>query len=116
MQIIIHTCLLMVLRVVYTPRNKEKACLLVRVKSGKLGHQVNSDTHFANSVNPDETAPYEPSHPNFHCLLSLFNLYSNHSKLKEILAPSEFRGLSEFTRLYPTFHRLFQLHQKKIFF
>ena len=25
---------------------------------------------FANSVNPDETAPYEPSHQDFHCLLS----------------------------------------------
>ena len=25
---------------------------------------------FANSGNPDETAPYEPSHQNFHCLLS----------------------------------------------
>ena len=35
----------MVLKVVYTQRNKEKAHLLVRVKSGKLGHQVNSDTH-----------------------------------------------------------------------
>ena len=35
------------------------------VKSGKFGHQVNSDTHLQtviNSVNPDETAPYEPSH------------------------------------------------------
>ena len=42
----------------------------VRVKSGKFGHQVNSDTHFANSGNPDETAPYEPSHQDFHCLLS----------------------------------------------
>ena len=39
-----------------------------RVKSVKFGHQVNSDT-FANSVNPDETAPYEPSHQDFQCLL-----------------------------------------------
>ena len=33
--------------------------------SGKFGHT------FANSGNPDETAPYEPSHhQDFHCLLS----------------------------------------------
>ena len=31
---------------------------------GKFGHV------FANSGNPDETAPYEPSHQDFHCLLS----------------------------------------------
>ena len=31
---------------------------------GKFGHT------FANSENPDETAPYEPSHQDFHCLLS----------------------------------------------
>ena len=31
---------------------------------GKFGHT------FANSVNPDETAPYEPSHHDSHCLLS----------------------------------------------
>ena len=48
--------------------------LAIRVKSGKFGHQVNSDT-FANSVNPDETAPYERSHQDFHCLVNLF--YSN---------------------------------------
>ena len=42
---------------------------LFRVKSGKFGNQVNPDT-FANSGNPDETAPYEPSHQDFHCLLS----------------------------------------------
>ena len=40
-----------------------------RVKSGKFGHQVNSDT-FTNSVNPDETAPYVPSHQDFLCVLS----------------------------------------------
>ena len=34
-----------------------------RVKSGKFRHT------FANSGNPDETAPYEPSHQDFHCLL-----------------------------------------------
>ena len=33
------------------------------VKSGKFGHT------FANSGNPDETTPYEPSHQDFHCLL-----------------------------------------------
>ena len=34
--------------------------------SGKFGHT------FANSVNPDETAPYDPSYQDFHCLLSYF--------------------------------------------
>ena len=48
----------------------QKYFLATRVKSGKFGHQLNSDTHFANSVNPDETAPSEPSHQDFHCLLS----------------------------------------------
>ena len=42
---------------------------LWKVKSGKFGHQVNSDTHLQTG-NPDETAPYEPSHQDFHCLLS----------------------------------------------
>ena len=32
--------------------------------SGRFGHT------FANSVNPDETAPYDRSHLDFHCLLS----------------------------------------------
>ena len=32
--------------------------------SGKFGHT------FANSINLDETAPFEPSHQDFHCLLS----------------------------------------------
>ena len=41
-----------------------------RVKSGKFGHLVNSGHTFANSGNPDETAPYEPSHQDLHCLLS----------------------------------------------
>ena len=44
-----------------------------RVKSVNFGHQVNSVTYimsFANSRNPDETAPYEPSHQDFHYLLS----------------------------------------------
>ena len=35
-------------------------CRKVRVKPGNFGHQVNSDIRtFANSKNPDETAPYE---------------------------------------------------------
>ena len=42
-----------------------------RVKPGNFGQQVNLDT-FVNSGNPDETAPYEPSHQDFHCLFSLF--------------------------------------------
>ena len=45
-----------------------------RVKSGNFGHQVDSDIPFANSETLDETAPYEPSHQDFHCLLSLFIL------------------------------------------
>ena len=32
--------------------------------TGKFGHT------FVNSGNPDEKAPYEPSHQDFHCLLS----------------------------------------------
>ena len=36
-----------------------------RVKAGKFGRHT-----FANSENPDETAPYELSHQGFHCLLS----------------------------------------------
>ena len=41
------------------------------VKSGNFGHQVNSDIHLQTvDGNPDETAPYEPSHQDFHCLLS----------------------------------------------
>ena len=31
---------------------------------GKFGHTL------VNSENPNETAPYEPSHLDFHCLLS----------------------------------------------
>ena len=41
-----------------------------RVKSWNFGHQVNSGTHLQTVKNPDETAPYEPSHLDFHCLLS----------------------------------------------
>ena len=36
--------------------------------SGKFGHI------FANSGNPYEMAPYEPSHHDFYCLLSKFIL------------------------------------------
>ena len=36
--------------------------------SGKIGHT------FANSVNPDETAPNEHSHQDSHCLLSLLSI------------------------------------------
>ena len=35
---------------------------ITRVKSGKFRHQVNFGHTFANSVHPDETAPYELSH------------------------------------------------------
>ena len=40
------------------------------VKSGKIRTSGKFGHTFANSVNPDETAPYEPSHQDFHCLLS----------------------------------------------
>ena len=43
---------------------------IIRVKSGKIRHKVSSDTHLANSVNPDETAPLEPPHQDFYYLLS----------------------------------------------
>ena len=42
-----------------------------RVKSGNFGNA------FTNSGNPDETALNEPSHQEFHCLLSHFIFYSN---------------------------------------
>ena len=44
--------------------------LTVMVKSGYFEHQVNSDIHLQKVENPDKTAPYEPSHQDFHCLLS----------------------------------------------
>ena len=44
--------------------------MLGKVKSGNFEHQVNSDILLKKSGNPDETAPYEPSHQDFHCLLS----------------------------------------------
>ena len=49
--------------------------IIVCVISGKVGliRTLGKFRHtFANSVNPDETAPYEPSYQDFHCLLSLF--------------------------------------------
>ena len=49
---------------------------LIREKSGKFGHEVNSDM-FANSGNPDEMAPYEPSHQDFYCLVCQF-IFSFH--------------------------------------
>ena len=42
----------------------------IGTKSGNFGHQVNSHIHLQKSGNPDETAPYEPSHKDFRCLLS----------------------------------------------
>ena len=53
--------------------------------SGKFGHT------FANSGNPDETAPYEPSHQEFHCLFSCLFFYSSNYNLKQT------RSLSKFT-------------------
>ena len=55
------------------PRKPRKISALVgRVKSDKFGNQVKFGHTFANRVNPDETVPYEPSHQDFHCLLSKF--------------------------------------------
>ena len=44
-------------------------CKYNRVKSGKFGHRVNSDADLQTVIIKDETAPYEPSHQDFHCLL-----------------------------------------------
>ena len=41
-----------------------------RVKSSNFGHPSKFVHTFANSGNPDKTAPNEPSHQDFHCLLS----------------------------------------------
>ena len=43
-------------------------CKYNRVKSGKFGHRVNSDTDLQTVIIKDETAPYEPSHQDFHCM------------------------------------------------
>ena len=54
---------------------------------GKFGHT------FADSGNPDETAPYEPSHQDFHCLLTIVDYcfyYINFNM-------NQTRSLSEFT-------------------
>ena len=39
-----------------------------RVKSGNFGQRIETGHTFENSGNPDETAPYEPSHQDFHRL------------------------------------------------
>ena len=52
--------------------------------SGLLSQWAFVRSPFENRVNPDEMAPYEPSHQDFHCLLCLFNFYSNYSKIKEL--------------------------------
>ena len=41
-----------------------------KVKTGNFGRQVNSDIHLQTLEILGETAPYEPSHQDFHCLLS----------------------------------------------
>ena len=40
--------------------------------SGNFGHQVDSDILLQTVEISNETAPYEPSHQDFHCLLSYF--------------------------------------------
>ena len=52
---------------------------------GKFGHT------FANSGNPDETAPYEPSHQDFHCCLVGYYFYSINYNMNQT------RSLSDFT-------------------
>ena len=42
--------------------------LIGSVKSGNFGHQVNSDTHL--QTVELQLLHYEPSHQDFHCLLS----------------------------------------------
>ena len=43
----------------------------IRVKSGNFGQRANLDIHLQTFIeNPDETALNEPSHQDFHCLLS----------------------------------------------
>ena len=49
---------------IFRPQKGGATSEAYRVKSGKFGRT------FANSVNTDETAPYEPSYQDFHCLLS----------------------------------------------
>ena len=50
--------------------SRKQIYIFDRVKSGNFGHQVNSDVHLQTVENLDETAPYEPSHQDFHCLFS----------------------------------------------
>ena len=57
--------------------------------SGKFGHT------FANRGNPDDTAPYEPSHQDFHGLLRQFSFYSNNYNMKQTRSLSEFYLVSE---------------------
>ena len=47
------------------------------------------------------TAPYEPSHQDFHCLLSKLILYSNNLSMKQTRSLFEFSCLSEDNQLYP---------------
>ena len=65
---------------------------------------------FANSENPDETALNEPSHQDFHCLLSSFIFFIPTIKnMKETRSLSDFSRLSEFTRLYPNVKKTHEL-------
>ena len=51
---------------------------------GKFGHA------FANSGNPDETAPCGPSNQEFHCLISKLFFYSNNYNMNQTQSLSEF--------------------------
>ena len=63
--------------------------LFNRVKSGNFRRRLNLDIHFSNNGNPDETAPSEPSHQDFHCLLS-YLFYSSNLTMKQTTLLSKF--------------------------
>ena len=77
-----------------------KAHIDIRVKSGKFGHQVTSDTHLHKVIIQMRRLPYEPSHQDFLCLLRnlfLFNIWN----MKQTMPMFEFSHLSEYTWLHP---------------
>ena len=73
---------------------------IIRVKSGNLGHQVNSDIHL-------ETVEIKMRRLLLIrmftvCLLVNLFFYSNNQNMKQARSLSEFSRPSEFTRLYPS--------------
>ena len=63
--------------------------------SAKFGHTL------TNSGNPDETAPYEPSHQDFHCLLTLSIFLFQLLKYETNKVAVQIYLVYEVTRLYP---------------